>query len=177
MRVCARFRRARLKGGNEMSVRAAHPSESSTVFRVLTEIAPEIPLRLDNEERQRRIRELVDAACASQMSWVSLDDSDNVVGFLFGRTRSTDTRGMEFSGMELLYGGVLPAHRASGRFSNFLTQPKKFKTPLWAAVKRANTSAMPERLLKHGFAQQAGSVRSHEDPFVWTPSCESDCFF
>src|SRR5260221_565019 len=124
MCVCARFRIARLKGCIEMSVRAAHPSESSTVFRVLTEIAPEIPLRLDNEERQRRIRELVDAACASQMSWVSLDDSDNVVGFLFGRTRSTDTRGMEFSGMELLYGGVLPPTVAADGSRICLPRPK-----------------------------------------------------
>ena len=77
--------------------------------------------------------------------------------------------GMEFSGMELLYGGVLPAHRGCGRFSNLLTEAKKFKTPLWAVVKRANTSAMAERLLKYGFAKQAVSVRSDEDTFVWTP--------
>src|SRR5262249_61282613 len=85
-----------------MSVRAAHPSESSAVFRVLTEIAPEIPLRLDNEERQRRIRELVDGACDSQISFVSLDDGDNVVGFLFGRTRSTDMRGISRGGLSIL---------------------------------------------------------------------------
>jgi hypothetical protein len=57
-----------------MSVRAAHPWESSAVFSVLTEIAPEIPLRLDTEERQRPVRELVDRACGGQMSWVSLDE-------------------------------------------------------------------------------------------------------
>jgi hypothetical protein len=169
MPVCARFRIAGLKGGIAMSVRAAHPSESSAVFSVLTEIAPEIPLRLDNEERQRRIRELVDGACASQMSWVSLDEGDNVVGFLFGRTRSTDTRGMEFSGVELLYGGVLPAHRGCGRFSKLLTEAKKLRAPLWAVVKRANTSAMAERLLKYGFAKQADSLRPDEDTFVWKP--------
>ena len=139
------------------------------MFSVLTEIAPEIPLRLDTEQRQRSIRELVDGACASQMSWVSLDEGDNVVGFLFGRTRSTDTRGMKFSGVELLYGGVLPAHRGCGRFSKLLTEAKKLRAPLWAVVKRANTSAMAERLLKYGFAKQADSLRSDEDTFVWTP--------
>jgi hypothetical protein len=152
-----------------MSVRAAHPWESSAVFSVLTEIAPEIPLRLDSEERHRPVRELVDRACGSQMSWVSLDDGDNVVGFLIGQVRSTDTPGMEFSGVELLYGGVLPAHRGCGRFSNLLIEAKKLRTPLWAVVKRANTSGMAKRLLKYGFAKQADSLRSDEDTFVWTP--------
>jgi hypothetical protein len=58
---------------------------------------------------------------------------------------------------------------ADGSRIYLLTEAKKLRTPLRAVVKRANTSAMPERLLKYGFAKQADSLRSDEDTFVWTP--------
>jgi hypothetical protein len=142
---------------------------SSAVFRVLTEIAPEIPVALDTAEKQGRIRDLLDGACASQTSWVALDGSDSVVGFLVGQTYSTDMPGMEFSGVELLYGGVLKAHRCHGRFSNLLAEAKAVGTPLRAVVKHANTSAMAARLVTGGFVKRGASLRPDEDTFVWTP--------
>jgi hypothetical protein len=147
----------------------ARPSDSAAVFRALTEIAPEIPVALNTAERQRRIRNLVDKLCADRSSWVSFDDGGNVVGFLLGRTYSTDMPGMEFSGVELLYGGVLPAHRCRRRFSNLLAQAKRLRTPLRAVVKSANTGAMAARLVKGGFQKQGASLRPDEDTFVWTP--------
>lgn len=152
------------------NVRMARPCHSSSVFRVLSDVAQEIPVLLDTKERRGCIRKLVDRACACQTSWVSLDDNDNIVGFLLGQSCSTDMPGMEFSGVELLYGGVLTAQRGVGRFPNLLGQAKALGIPLQSVVKRANTSAMAARLLKHGFVKQAVSLRPDEDAFVWTPA-------
>ena len=149
--------------------RTARPSDSSAVFRALTEIAPEIPVLLDTAERQRRICDLVDGCCAGRSSWVSLDDGGSVVGFLLGRTCSTDMPGMEFSGMELLYGGVLPAHRCHGRFSKLLAQAKRLRMPLRAVVKHANAGAIAAQLVKGGFLKRGASMRPDEDTFVWMP--------
>jgi hypothetical protein len=43
---------------------------------------------------------------------------------------------MEFSGVELLYGGMLEPHRGRGWFANLLKQAKELKTPLRAVAKR-----------------------------------------
>lgn len=77
---------------------------------------------------------------------------------------------MEFSGVELLYGGVQKAHRGHGLFSGLLSRAKALGTPLYAVVKHSNMGAMAARLLKSDFVKQRASMRPDEEAFIWTPS-------
>ena len=59
--------------------------------------------------------------------------------------------------------------RFRGGKADIAISARELRAPLWAVVKRANTSAMAERLLKYGFAKQVDSLRPEEDTFVWRP--------
>jgi hypothetical protein len=151
------------------AIRRAHPEDVSALFSVLTDVSSEIPLPLDEPEKQRIIRERVEEACSAELAWVAIDDDHNTVGFLIGKNRKIDIWGMEFSGVELLYGGVKKKYRHAGRFQDLLNEAKALAKPLCAVVKHKNASSMATVLVKYGFEKQTDSLRPDEDRFVWTP--------
>jgi hypothetical protein len=144
-------------------------SDSAAIFTVLTEVAPEIPVRLDGTERLNLMRNLVEECCKGTSSWVVLD-GEKIVGFLLGKDCSIRHPWLEFSGIELLYGGMLKASRGHGLFSNLIDQAKALRTPLYSVVKHANSSGMIARLTKANFVRQERSLRDDETAFVWKPS-------
>lgn len=153
-----------------VSIRVARPSDAATIFAVLAEVASEIPVRLDGMERQNAIRSIVAECCKGKISWVALDEDRKVVGFLLSQIRSTDSAGMEFSGVELLYGGMLKANRSHGQFSALLQKAKSLGTPLYAVVKHTNSGSMVARLTKAGFSKQEMSLFPDEIALIWTQS-------
>ena len=82
----------------------------------------------------------------------------NIVGFLLGKRIMVEVSQMEFSGLELVYGGVTIAHRGCGRFTDLLAQAKTLGLPLRAVVKRTNRGNIVERLKRARFAS-ASSLR------------------
>ena len=154
------------------SYRTVRPDDASAVFRVLTQVAPEIPLLLDKPERRRPIRELVGQCCGGKTSWVALNDNVKIIGFLLGRPSRWHVAIVdnEPSGVELLYGGMQKTHRDQGQFSGLLVRAKALGKPLYAVVKHSNKSDMAARLLRTGFVKQGASTFSDEDAFIWTPS-------
>ena len=55
-------------------LRSAYKADAESVFDLLKDVAPEIPLRLD-QGRDQQIRELVRECISSGSSWVTIDSA------------------------------------------------------------------------------------------------------
>lgn len=152
-------------------IRNATRDDVGVIFSILASVSPEIPVRMDTEERRRCVREIVDRCCDQQTSWIALGETGDVAGFLLGEKYSRiGNLGVEFEGVTLSYGGVLLEHRRHRYFSGLLDRAKTKKIPLHAVVKRANKSGMAGRLVTKGFIEMANFPRRpDEDVFIWTP--------
>ncbi len=144
----------------------ARGSDTSMICRVLAEVSAEIPLRLDDHERQTRIHTLVAESCNAHLAWVSLNGNGTVVGFLIGQLFPVP---MVFEGVELAYAGVSVDYQNQGRFAQLLVEAKRLKCPLRVEVSHSNTGGMAAQLAKSGFVQQQQAIRPNVDDFVWIP--------
>jgi len=151
-----------------LGFRRARVEDARRVFAILNEVASEIPLVLDTPERGQAIRAVVESCCQHGPSWITLDETGRIVGFLLGKMTTSDLVQMEFAGLELVYGGMTTGQRGHGAFANLLAQAKALGLPLRAVVKHGNKSRMGQRLERQQFVRTA-SLRPNEDTFVWTP--------
>lgn len=148
------------------SQRMAHRSDTSMILTVLTDVSAEIPLRLDGQERETRIRTLVDESCDAHLAWVSLNGNGRVVGVLIGTRFPVPT---VFDGVEIKYAGVSVNYRKQGRLAQMLGEAKRIKCLLRAEVSRSNTGDMAVQLMKNGFIKQQQAIHPNVDDFVWSP--------
>jgi hypothetical protein len=96
--------------------RLATSDDVSAIFAVLKEIAPEIPLRLDNSERQMLVFEQIHRCIGSGEVWIALDRDNQVVGFLLAEPDKLERFFHENQALELSYGGVRPGHTGESTF-------------------------------------------------------------
>ncbi|HEY8031767.1 MAG TPA: hypothetical protein VIF02_05155 [Methylocella sp.] len=152
-------------------IRNATRDDVGVIFSILASVSPEIPVKMDTEGERECIREIIDQCCDQQISWITLGQIGDVVGFLLGKNYSRITKsGMKFDGITLPYGGVLTEHRGHRYFSGLLDRAKAMKIPLHAVVKRDNRSDMAARLVKKGFVEMPNFPRRpDEDVYIWTP--------
>jgi len=152
-------------------IRNASRDDAGVIFSILASLSAEIPVRMDTEEEQQCIREIIDRCCDQKTSWIALGETGDVVGFLLGENYSRrGRRGMEFEGVTLPYGGVLKTYRGHRYFSGLLDRAKTMIIPLHAVVKRVNKSDMRARLVKKDFIEMPNFPRRpDEDVFIWTP--------
>jgi hypothetical protein len=67
-------------------LRSANKADAKSVFDLLRDVAPEIPLRLD-QGRDQQIRELVGECISSGSLWVTIDSEGRLTGFLLAKPR------------------------------------------------------------------------------------------
>ncbi len=153
--------------------RAAKASDASGIFSVLAEVAPEIKLEVEGDERKAILREQISQCCAYRLSLVATDDQGRVVGFLLARhqlPRAFALWGEIYpKGLELPYAGVTKSARKRGVFHCLIERVKKRKLPLYATVHHTNQSGMAERLAKIGFSKIISDTEPPQDHFIWRP--------
>jgi hypothetical protein len=145
--------------------RLAIPSDVSAIFAVLKEVAPEIPVLLNNSKRQMEIFKQIYRCIDSGEVWIALDRDNQVVGFLLAEPYRVERFPKGNQEIELLYGGVRPGpHRGKHIFPTLVKKVMAKRVPLTATVMHANDSHMLSRLLKLGFTkEEAPCPRDHED--------------
>jgi ribosomal protein S18 acetylase RimI-like enzyme len=143
----------------KVTIRRATKDDADAILLVLQACAPEIPVKLDDDDFKRYIRGKIRDACLNGQSRVAVA-GNQVIGFLLALPLSS-----EEGWFELTYAGVLKKYRGNGLFPQMLDEIKGIALRLDATVKNANQSEMASRLLKAGFvespADAIASAASH----------------
>lgn len=154
---------------DKLCVRVGTLDDIGGVLSLLFEVAPEIPLHVDNQERRDAVSQMVHDTIAEAISWVATDTLDDIVGFILA-VRDRYERFQNDDGLiELKYIGVSERERGRGVCSLLIAQMKAAKVPLTATVKNDNKSGMAARLEHSGFQFWADSPVSCERKFKWSP--------
>jgi hypothetical protein len=150
----------------EINVRIATPDDTAGVLTVLTEVAAEIPLRLDTHQQQEAVRGIITKGISFGESLVALDNNGSVVGFLLIEPDELERFQHDNQALNLRYGGVAKSRRRAGIFRALLQQAMVRRVLLTATVKAANQSGMAERLVFSGF-QKLSAESPNQDNFRW----------
>jgi N-acetylglutamate synthase-like GNAT family acetyltransferase len=146
--------------------RKANSNDETDILAVLEEVAPEIPVRLDGQERQEKIKTIIIECHGSGKSWVAVDVDGKVVGFILARPDVHDDQ----SAISIRYVGVRADSRRRRIFSTLVEKLKANGVPLTASVLRDNRSSMVDNLVKIGFTKIESDAR--ETRLVWSPAVE-----
>jgi hypothetical protein len=160
--------------------RLATSNDASAIFAVLEEVAPEIPVCLDNPNRkdgdpdglfrvepgaavqpQHPLAVRIQEGIGSGNVWIALDRDNQVVGFLLAEP--------DRKALELTYGGVRTSHRGNDIFPTLVKKMMPKGVPLTATVLHSNKSDMVNRLLKLGFTQVYPWPKTDRDFLRWQP--------
>jgi hypothetical protein len=147
---------------NAITYRIAVQDDEPEIFALLTEVAPEIPIPLDQPGTEGR--KITDSRMTTEIvqcrggSWVAVDASGNVVGFALARRdlHATDRA------TSLKYIGVSGSSRGLGISSNLVNNLKAKGVPLTATVLSGNQSNMADRFVKFGSRKLALMTRKQD---------------
>ncbi len=154
--------------GPEIRIRPATQSDASEIILLLIEVAPEIPLRLDTEERKVAGSKIVGECVGSGESWVAVDAKCRVVGFVLLQADKMKRFLNDNQALHIRYAGVAKRQRKRGVFCALIQHAMSRNVPLTATVKAANQSGMAARLARLGFQECTTSSRD-EKKFQWQP--------
>jgi hypothetical protein len=151
-------------------IRKTTPDDVPAIMTTLEKLSDEIPINMDKKDSRNALGKIV-ARCCKQSSWIALDNTGYVIGFLLGEKFSDRlVAGYEVDdGIKLAYGRVLKSHRKQGLFTRLLEEAKALKKPLQADVSHENKSGMADQLDRAGFLKRPCSVSLKEDYFIWWP--------
>ena len=153
----------------ELRYRHATTNDVMAIFAVLEQVAAEIPLRLDGDERKERMLAQVRRCCDLGDSWVALEHDHEIVGFLLAEPDEWERRGAygDTQVLNLPYAGVIESHRGRRIFPALARQMMAKGVALTATVKRANKRHMLSGLLKLGFTK--ADFTDDQDDLRWQP--------
>jgi ribosomal protein S18 acetylase RimI-like enzyme len=149
--------------------RVAAPDDAAGVFRVLTEVAPEIPLLIDTRERRKGISGIIDKCIAAGESWVATNGGGVVAGFILVEPDEMERFQHDNQALHLRYAGVSNTCRRQGIFRALILPVMKRSVPLTATVKAANQCQMAALLQRVGFQRWSGDPQI-EEHFRWQPT-------
>jgi GNAT superfamily N-acetyltransferase len=151
----------------EIAYRPAELGEAADILALLLEVAPEIPVSVDTLEQEEALYALIRNCTRSGESWVAVDETGRIVGFLLVELNQARRHYAEHEVLELRYGGVAGTRRHQGIFTTLVQRVLDRMLPVSASVSPANRSHAA-RLLQHlGFRQQSspgGEQRLRWDP-------------
>jgi hypothetical protein len=157
-----------------MNLRIAKADDALGIFAVLAEVAPEIPLLLDTNERQEAVATMISSWIALGESWVAMGDNGRVIGFILVEPDRLERFHNNNLALHLCYAGVAKGERKAGVFRAMIEQLTSRKVSLTASVKAANQSDMAARLTQMGF-QRSSTISGDEDNFRWQPRRTEPC--
>jgi ribosomal protein S18 acetylase RimI-like enzyme len=150
-----------------ISYRPARLDEAADILAVLVEIAPEIPVQVEPLEREEALYALIRNCVRSGESWVAVDESDHIVGFILAQPDQTRRHYAEHEILELHYGGVVKAYRRRGVFTALVERVLARMAPVIATISPANQSDAARLLEGLGFRHigaPGGERRLRWDP-------------
>jgi ribosomal protein S18 acetylase RimI-like enzyme len=151
----------------EIAYRQAGLDDAAEIHALLLEVAPEIPLLVDTLEREEALYTLTRNCARSGESWVALDETARIVGFLLIELSQTRRHYAEHEVLELRYGGVAGTHRHQGIFTALVQRVIARMLPVTASVSPANQSgaaSLLEKLGFHNIGSPGGEQRLRWDP-------------
>ena len=148
--------------------RVAAADDAEGIFRVLAEVAPEIPLLIDTSERRESVSRIIDKCVATGESWVATGGRGVVAGFILAEPDEMERFHHDNQALHLRYAGVSNAYRRQGIFRALIQQVMKRGVPLTAIVKAANQCQMAALLQRVGFQRWSGDAQI-EEHFRWQP--------
>ena len=150
-----------------IAYRQAELGEAADILAVLLEVASEIPLHVDKLEQEEALYALIRNCARSGESWVAVDETGRIVGFLLVELAQGRRHYAEHEVLELRYGAVTVAHRHQGIFTTLVRRVFDRMLPVTASVSPANRSGAADLLQKLGFHR--GSSAGGEQHFRWEP--------
>ena len=147
--------------------RLARLEEAADILTALIEVAPEIPVQVEPLEREEALYALIRNCARSGESWVALDATGRIVGFLLAEPNQARRHYAEHEIIELRYGGVVKAHRRQRIFTELLKRVLDRLVPVTATISPANQSGAADLLKKLGFhdlSSPGGEQRLRWDP-------------
>jgi hypothetical protein len=130
--------------------RVAFPSDANSILAVLKEVASEIPVVLDTQDKLARITTVTVQCCVSKETWVACDADGNIVGVVLAEPNRRKRDGS----IHLPYIGVSKDKRQRGIFGTLVKKLMNKGAPLTASVLHGNQSGMADRLVKLGFTKE-----------------------
>jgi GNAT superfamily N-acetyltransferase len=150
-----------------IAYRPARLDEAAAILAVLIEIAPEIPVQVEPLEREEALYALIRSCARSGESWVAVDDTGRIVGFLLAEPDQARRHYAEHEILELRHGGVVKSHRHRGIFTSLIEKVLARMVPVTATISPGNQSGAARVLEKHGFrnvSSPGGEQRLRWDP-------------
>jgi hypothetical protein len=139
----------------------AGKADTPEILRILVEVAPEIPVRVDTCRRKRLLFKRIQIASFYRSVWIARDRDNRIVGFLMAESDGQT--------LDLSYGSVRPGpHRGKHIFTKLMKRVKAKGVPLTATVLRLNKSNMLSRLLKLEFTKD-DPLLNDRDILRWQP--------
>ena len=141
--------------------RVATRDDETDILAVLEEVAPEIPVLLDTQDKIDKICTVIVQCRMSGKSWVVVSDDGKVVGFALAQQYFHE------GPIALTYIGVSTSARRRGIFATLMEKLKANGVQLTASVLHGNHSAMADRLAKSGFTIVGSDDK--ETKLQWDP--------
>jgi GNAT superfamily N-acetyltransferase len=154
----------------EITYRQARLEEAGDILAVLIEVAPEIPVETEPLEREEALYALIRNCARSGESWVAIDESGRIVGFLLAEPNQARRHYAEHEIIELHHAGVARMYRGQRIFTTLVQRVLERMVPVTTTVSPANRSGAADVLQKHGF-RPSGSPGG-EKRFRWDPGTE-----
>jgi GNAT superfamily N-acetyltransferase len=134
-----------------IAYRPARLDEAAAILAVLIEIAPEIPVQVEPLEREEALYALIRNCARSGESWVAVDDTGRIAGFLLAEPAQVRRHYAEHEILELRHGGVVKSHRQRGIFTGLIEKVLARMVPVTATIGPGNQSGAVRLLEKLGF--------------------------
>lgn len=150
-----------------IAYRQAALEDAAEILDLLLALAPEVPLQIGTVEREEALYALIRSCARSGESWVALDGSQRIVGFVLAEPAQLGRHYAEGELIELRHAGVAAAHRGQGIFSELLAKVLARLQPVVTSVNPLNRAAMAARLVKRGFRPTGAA--GGETRFRWDP--------
>jgi hypothetical protein len=150
-----------------LECRVATLNDAAQILSILEEVAPEIPVALDNPEAREVVISRIKQCCSFGETCVAANRTNRIVGFLLVEPEEMERFLHDNQALHLPYGGVTKTWRNQGTFQNLIEMVMSRHAPLTATVKRENRCKMAPRLIKIGFTKV--SCNAQEDKFRWQP--------
>jgi ribosomal protein S18 acetylase RimI-like enzyme len=150
-----------------IAYRAARLDEAAEILAVLIEVAPEIPVQVEPLEREEALYALIRNCARSGESWVAVDETNRIVGFLLAEPDEVRRHYAEHEMLELRHGGVVKSHRHRGIFISLIEKMLARMVPVTATISPGNKSGAVRLLEKLGFhsvSSPGGEQRLRWDP-------------
>jgi hypothetical protein len=141
--------------------RVATLDDDTVVLAVLEEVAPEIPVLLDTQDKKDKICTVIVQCRQSGKSWVAVNGDGKVVGFALAQQYFRE------GPIALPYIGARTQARRRGIFTTLMERLKASGVPLTASVLHNNRSGMADRLAKIGFTKVGSDDK--ETKLQWDP--------